>query len=332
MQKKRYLVTGGAGFIGSHFVQQRVQAGDEVWILDSLTYAGNVENIAPFQTRLIPGDIRDARLVRKILRNKKINTVVNFAAESHVDRSIRSPAEFISTNINGTFTLLNESLEYWLGLDKNPKKDFRYVQVSTDEVFGSLSRIGKFNEKSRYQPNSPYSASKAAGDHLVRAWFETYGMPVITTHSSNNYGPRQNFEKLIPNIIWRALSNKPIPIYGDGKNIRDWIHVEDNARGIWLALCKGKPGDTFCLGANNELKNFDLAKILCDELDFLHPRMDKKSYRLQLTRVADRPGHDFRYAIDSGHAKKTLGFKPRIDFGAGLRETVTWYLNHPKFQ
>ncbi len=274
------------------------------------------------------GNICNGTLVSKILHENQIDYVVSFAAESHVDRSISAPSEFIETNINGTFSMLNASLNYWQKRKDKREEDFRYLQISTDEVYGSLGPIGKFSETTAFAPNSPYSASKAAGDHLVRAWFHTYGLPTITTNCSNNYGPRQYPEKLIPHMIACALQGKPLPVYGDGGNIRDWIHVEDHCHGIWLALQKGAPGETYCFGGNAEHNNLDVVRTICRELDRLSPRKDGQSYESTISFVADRLGHDRRYAIDDTRAQKELGFTRKYNFEAGLANTIQWYLDN----
>jgi len=334
-QGKRFLVTGGAGFIGSQFVEMAVQRGHTVLVLDALTYAGHRENLegiqGPGSFELVVGNICDFQLTQKLLHDHCIDAVVHFAAESHVDRSISGPAAFIETNIQGTFQLLGSSLEYWKNLSGTKKENFRYLQISTDEVFGSLGPTGKFSETTPYAPNSPYSASKASGDHLVRAWHHTFGLPTLITNCSNNYGPRQFPEKLIPTMITHALNQKPLPIYGDGGNIRDWIHVSDHCLGVFLALELGIPGSTYCLGGNAEKNNLEVVKTLCTELDRLHPRSDHKPHATGIQFVTDRLGHDRRYAIDDTLAQKELGFKRKYDFETGLAETVQWYLNHPQW-
>ena len=323
------LVTGGAGFIGSAFVEMALARGHRVVVLDALTYAGHRENLPSHERcELVVGDICDGRLVAELLTQHPIDRVVNFAAESHVDRSIDSPAAFIQTNIVGTFTLLNVALAHWQRLDEKRKTAFRYLQVSTDEVYGSLGEEGKFSEASPMAPNSPYAASKAGADHLVRAWNHTYGLPTVTTHCSNNYGPRQYPEKLIPTLITCALAGKPLPVYGKGLNTRDWIHVEDHAAGIFLALEKGKLGTVYCFGGNAERTNIDVAKRVAAILDRLRPRADGRSYAEQITFVTDRLGHDWRYAIDDALAVTELGFTRRHDFDEGLEATVTWYLDN----
>jgi dTDP-glucose 4,6-dehydratase len=322
------LVTGACGFIGSSFVRQAVNQGYKVIVLDALTYAGHRENLEGVSHELIVGNIKDEALVRDLLKSHSIQGLINFAAESHVDRSITGPSAFIETNIQGTFNLLSCAYEYWKNLDEQIKENFRYVQISTDEVYGSLGPTGKFDETLPYKPNSPYSASKAAADHLVRAWFHTYGLPTITTNCSNNYGPRQFPEKLIPHMIACALASKPLPVYGDGGNVRDWIHVEDHCDGILLALTKGQPGSTYCFGGNAERNNLDVVKTICKELDQLLPRGDHKSYGDLITFVTDRLGHDRRYAIDDAFAQKELGFKRRYTFENGLKNTIQWYLDN----
>ena len=323
------LVTGGAGFIGSSFVEMAVGRGHRVVVLDALTYAGHRESLPVHEAcRLVVGSIADATLVGTLVREEKISAVVNFAAESHVDRSIDAPGDFIDTNVVGTFKMLHASLDYWRSLSRDEASAFRYLQVSTDEVYGALGETGKFTEASPMTPNSPYAASKAAGDHLVRAWNHTYGLPTITTNCSNNYGPRQHPEKLIPHLITCALAGKPLPIYGTGGNTRDWIHVEDHCAGIFLALEGGKLGETYCFGGDAERKNLDVAKQICTILDELRPREDGVSYDKQLTFVADRPGHDWRYAIDDALAQKELGFARKYRFEDGLAATVKWYLDH----
>jgi dTDP-glucose 4,6-dehydratase len=327
------LVTGACGFIGSNFATQQINKGNRVVVLDALTYAGHKENVAHLEKnpnfKLVVGNIGDGPLVSKLLREYQIDALVNFAAESHVDRSITGPKAFIDTNIIGTFTLLNAAHHYVQELSGEKKSNFRYLQVSTDEVYGSLGSSGKFHEGLPYEPNSPYSASKAGADHLVRAWHHTYGLNTVTTNCSNNYGPYQFPEKLIPHMIHCAISGKPMPVYGDGGNIRDWIHVEDHCAGVELALLKGKPGGTYCFGGNSERNNLDVVKRICRELDELRPRKDGKSYETQIAFVADRLGHDRRYAIDDSLAQRELGFKRKYtQFEEGLRATVQWYLNN----
>lgn len=329
----KLLVTGAAGFIGSSFVREAINKNHSVCVLDLLTYAGHIENIEDLiekkQIQFIKGDICDFEHNLKILTENNIEAVVNFAAESHVDNSIHGPKDFIQTNIMGTFSLLEATRSYWNKLEGTKKDAFRYLQVSTDEVFGSLGDTGKFSETTPYQPNSPYSASKASSDHLVRAWHHTYKLPTITTNCSNNYGPRQFPEKLIPLMIDHAIKGKALPVYGNGSNIRDWIHVEDHAAGVLLALTKGKPGSTYCFGGDSERNNLHVVQTLCKMLDELKPRDDKKSYAEQVSFVTDRAGHDWRYAIDDTLAQKELGFSRKYkNFEEGLQHTIKWYLEN----
>ena len=322
------LVTGGLGFIGSHFVDLVLKMGHRPVVLDALTYAGNRDNLAHApDVRVHVGDITDAPLVQRVLREENIDHVFNFAAETHVDRSIEGPAEFVRTNVVGTSVLLAEATRLWT--ERGRPADFRYVQISTDEVFGSLSDAGadKFSEITPYAPNSPYSASKAAGDHLVRAYHHTYGLPTLITHCSNNYGPRQYPEKLIPALLARARDRQTMGVYGDGQHVRDWLHVLDHARGIWLAFEKGRPGEHYCFGGNHEMKNLDLVRGMCDVLNELRPGFD---HRGLITFVTDRPGHDRRYAIDYRKAATELGYRPTVDFATGFRETVAWYLGRAR--
>lgn len=320
---KTILVTGGYGFIGSAFVLQEIKAGNRVINLDKMTYAADPANLKEVERhknyKFYKGDICDASLVGKIFKDEKFDWVVNFAAESHVDNSIERPDAFIQTNINGVFNLLQHVVKI-----KNP--DFRFLQISTDEVFGSLGPTGKFSETTPYDPSSPYSSSKAAADHLVRAWHKTYGLPAIITNCTNNYGPRQNREKLIPKIINNALEGKQIPIYGNGENIRDWIYVEDHCRGIKLALEKGKIGESYGFGGNAEKTNNQVAQTICAELDKIQPRKDGKSYSAQITYVTDRLGHDLRYAIDDSKAQRELGYEREQNFETGIKETIGYYL------
>jgi dTDP-glucose 4,6-dehydratase len=334
MQKQTYLLTGGAGFIGSTAVSQLVENGAHVVVLDALTYAGFRENLNWLDGsnhagsyELVHGSITDGALVSRLLKQHQPSAVLNFAAESHVDNSIAAPNEFIQTNIIGTYTMLEATRAYYEGLSAAEKAEFRFVQVSTDEVYGSLGDEGKFHEEYPMQPNSPYSASKAAGDHLARAWFHTYGLPTIVTNCTNNYGARQYPEKLIPLMITNALKGGKLPIYGDGLNIRDWIHVEDHASGVLLALTKGTVGETYCFGGNAEKTNMQVVHTLCDILDELRPKTTG-SYRDQIVFVEDRKGHDRRYAIDDSKAVRTVGFKRRHSFESGMRDTVNWYLNN----
>ncbi len=331
------LVTGGAGFIGSNFVIDWLAAGDEPVInLDKLTYAGNLENLQGLagdpQHRFVRGDIADYDLILELLQQNRVRAVVNFAAESHVDRSIHGPEDFIQTNIVGTFRLLEAVRAYWNGLPADDKAAFRFLHVSTDEVYGSLEKEAPaFTEQHRYEPNSPYSASKAASDHLVRAYHHTYGLPVLTTNCSNNYGPYHFPEKLIPLIIHNALAGKPLPIYGDGQQIRDWLYVKDHCSAIRRVLEAGRLGETYNVGGWNEKPNLEVVHTLCAMLDELSPRADGASYASQITFVADRPGHDRRYAIDASKLERELGWKPAETFETGIRKTVRWYLDNPQW-
>jgi len=321
---KNLLVTGGAGFIGSTFVAQCVARGCNIIVLDKLTYAGHRENLEWIKGswQLVEGDIADRPLVEKLLREHKIDALLNFAAESHVDNSISGPKAFIDTNITGTFQLLEAARGYM-----KEKQGFCYLQVSTDEVYGSLGETGKFSETTAYAPNSPYSASKAAADHLVRAWHETYGLDTIITHCTNNYGPRQHPEKLIPRMISCALSGQKLPVYGQGRNVRDWIHVEDHANGIWLALTKGKAGQAYDFGGDAEEENLRLVKKVCAILDSKRPKNSGK-YEEQIAFVTDRPGHDLRYAIDDSKSQRELGFTRIHTIETGMEMTVQWYLDN----
>lgn len=331
------LVTGGAGFIGSNFVIDWLAAGDEPVInLDKLTYAGNLENLQGLagdpRHRFVRGDIADYDLILELLQQNRVRAVVNFAAESHVDRSIHGPEDFIQTNIVGTFRLLEAVRAYWNGLPADDKAAFRFLHVSTDEVYGSLEKEAPaFTEQHRYEPNSPYSASKAASDHLVRAYHHTYGLPVLTTNCSNNYGPYHFPEKLIPLIIHNALAGKPLPIYGDGQQIRDWLYVKDHCSAIRRVLEAGRLGETYNVGGWNEKPNLEVVHTLCAMLDELSPRADGASYASQITFVADRPGHDRRYAIDASKLELELGWKPAETFETGIRKTVRWYLDNPQW-
>ena len=328
------LVTGGAGFIGSNFVLDWLAQSDEpVITLDKLTYAGNRENLASLDGDarhvFVQGDIGDFELVSRLLAEHRPRAVVNFAAESHVDRSIHGPGEFIQTNIVGTFHLLEAIRAYWGGLPDERKTAFRLLHVSTDEVYGSLSKTDPaFTETHRYEPNSPYSASKAASDHLVRAYHHTYGLPVLTTNCSNNYGPYHFPEKLIPLLIVNSLAGKSLPVYGDGQQIRDWLYVKDHCSAIRCVLEKGRVGETYNVGGWNEKPNLDIVHTVCALLDELRPRPDGQPYSAQITYVTDRPGHDRRYAIDAGKLERELGWKPAETFETGIRKTVRWYLDH----
>ncbi len=329
------LVTGGAGFIGSNFVIDWLAASDEPVVnLDKLTYAGNVHNLAPLagdpRHIFVQGDIGDAGLVGALLAQHQPCAVLNFAAESHVDRSILGPGEFIQTNVVGTFHLLEQVRDYWAALDALAKAAFRLLHVSTDEVYGSLSASDPaFTETHRYEPNSLYSASKAASDHLVRAYHHTYGLPVLTTNCSNNYGPLHFPEKLIPLMIVNAQAGKPLPVYGDGQQIRDWLYVKDHCSAIRAVLAAGRLGETYNIGGWNEKPNLEIVHTVCDLLDELKPRADRQSYRSQISYVTDRPGHDRRYAIDARKIEQELGWKPAETFQTGIRKTVQWYLDHP---
>jgi dTDP-glucose 4,6-dehydratase len=331
---KTLLVTGGAGFIGSALVRQLIRETDWRLInIDKLTYAGNLESLADLidhpRHLFRRTDICDRTALDALFAEFAPAGIIHLAAESHVDRSIHGPGDFIATNINGTYTLLEAARAYWTGLDADGKAAFRFHHVSTDEVFGSLGDSGLFLETSPYQPNSPYSASKAASDHLVRAWHHTYGLPTLMTNCSNNYGPCQFPEKLIPLMIHNAVSGKPLPIYGKGDNVRDWLYVDDHARALRLVFEQGTPGETYNIGGHNEKTNLEVVDRLCALLDELKPRADGKSYRTQKISVADRPGHDKRYAIDAGKIQRELGWTPAESFDSGMRKTVAWYLDNP---
>ena len=331
------LVTGGAGFIGANFVLDWLSVHDEPVVnLDKLTYAGNVHNLASLQGDarhvFVQGDIGDSALLSELLQKHRPRAVVNFAAESHVDRSIHGPEDFIQTNIVGSFRLLESVRAYWNGLDAAPQQDFRLLHVSTDEVYGSLAPDAPaFTESYNYEPNSPYSASKAASDHLVRAWHHTYGLPVLTTNCSNNYGPLHFPEKLIPLMIVNALAGKPLPIYGDGMQVRDWLYVRDHCSAIRRVLESGRLGETYNVGGWNEMPNVEIVNTVCSLLDELRPRADGQSYREQISYVKDRPGHDRRYAIDARKLERELGWKPAETFETGIRKTVQWYLENPEW-
>jgi dTDP-glucose 4,6-dehydratase len=326
------LVTGGAGFIGSNFVLEAVARGHKVVNLDALTYAGNLDNLASLKDdpahTFVHGSILDGALVTSLLTTHRPAAIVHFAAESHVDRSILGPAAFVETNVTGTFTLLEAALNHWRTLPASEQTAFRFLHVSTDEVYGSLGPSEPaFHEETPYRPNSPYSASKAASDHLVRAWFHTYGFPVLTTNCSNNYGPFQFPEKLIPLMIHNGLHGKPLPVYGDGQNVRDWLYVADHCDAIFTVLAAGEPGETYAVGGLNEQKNLDVVNILCAILDELHA--STAPHAALITYVKDRPGHDRRYAIDCTKIQTTLGWAPRESFATGIRKTVRWYLENP---
>ena len=331
------LVTGGAGFIGSNFVLDWLAQCDEpVLNLDKLTYAGNLNNLRMLQGDarhvFVRGDIGDAALITTLLEKHRPRAIVHFAAESHVDRSILGPAAFVETNINGTFTLLQAALTHWSGLPAEEKEAFRFLHVSTDEVYGSLGKDDPpFSETTAYAPNSPYSASKAASDHLVRSYHRTYGLPTLTTNCSNNYGPRHFPEKLIPLTITYALAGKPLPVYGDGQQIRDWLYVSDHCAAIRCVLAAGKPGASYNIGGWNEKTNLEVVHVLCDMLDGLLPAGHGNSYHAQITHVTDRLGHDRRYAIDARKIARELGWKPAETFETGIRKTVQWYLDHQEW-
>jgi dTDP-glucose 4,6-dehydratase len=330
---EKYLVAGGAGFIGSHFVDLVLASGAQVVVLDALTYAGNSKNLLEASThknyRFVHGSINDLPLVKSLIADFRPDRVVNFAAESHVDNSISGPELFVQTNVLGTFYFLEASRAYWQTLTDEAKKRFLYLQISTDEVFGELGDEGAFTESTPYDPNSPYSATKAGGDHLVRAWMRTYGMPTMITNCSNNYGPRQFQEKLIPLMISKALAWQPLPVYGTGANVRDWIHVEDHCQGILLALQSARAGATYCFGGRSERCNLDVVKTICKTLDQMKPNA-KGSHEQLISFVTDRLGHDHRYAIDDTHAQNDLGFARKYaNLEAGLKDTIRWYLDHP---
>lgn len=339
------LVTGGCGFIGSNFVRYALNRLPECRIvnLDKLTYAGNPKNLTDIEEdpryRFVKGDICDRELVERIFNEESIDTVVHFAAESHVDRSIVGPEEFIRTNINGTFILLETARKLWLPVSQSPVPspqslvpDYRFLHVSTDEVYGSLGETGRFTETTPYDPRSPYSASKAASDHLASSYFHTYGLPVLITNCSNNYGPYQFPEKLIPLMIINALNGRELPVYGDGKNIRDWLYVVDHCSAILTVLEKGKPGETYNIGGNNEKENIEIIRLVCDILDKKLGRLDDGMPRRSLiTFVKDRPGHDRRYAIDASKIKRELGWSPRMTFEEGVESTIRWYLDHDEW-
>ena len=331
------LVTGAAGFIGSNFVLDWLKTSSETVInLDKLTYAGYRHNLATIQDdprhTLVQGDIGDQTLVPQLLAAHRPRAILNFAAESHVDRSIHGPGEFIQTNIVGTFNLLEAAREYWMQLEDTEKANFRFLHVSTDEVYGTLTASdAPFTEQNRYEPNSPYSASKAASDHLVRAWHHTYGLPVLTTNCSNNYGPYHFPEKLIPLTITNALAGKPLPIYGDGLQVRDWLYVGDHCSGIRRVLEAGTIGETYNIGGWNEQTNISIVQKICALLDERRPRADGTSYATQITHVKDRPGHDRRYAIDARKIEQQLGWRPAETFETGIRKTVDWYLENAEW-
>lgn len=330
---KTIIVTGGAGFIGSNFIHLALQDADSKIVnLDKLTYAGNLDSLRDVEAnaryQFEQGDICDGAFVKRLLAEYQPQAIVHFAAESHVDRSIDGPEAFIQTNINGTFNLLENVRHYWRELDPAKQQQFRFLHISTDEVYGSLGKTGFFREDTAYAPNSPYSASKASADHLVRSYFHTYGLPTLITNCSNNYGPYHFPEKLIPLVILNALEGKSLPVYGNGQNVRDWLYVEDHCRAILKVLAQGRPGEKYNIGGHNEKTNLDIVHTLCDILDDQRPRADGKSYREQITFVKDRPGHDQRYAIDASKMHQELGWVPKETFETGIVKTVEWYLNN----
>lgn len=333
---KKLLVTGGAGFIGSCFVLQRIAAGDKILNLDKLTYSGNLMNLSEVSDNpnysFVRGDIGDEGLINRLLREFEPDAVVNFAAESHVDRSIVDPDSFVRTNVMGTSVLLRCVKDWWLTLSEEAKQAFRFHHISTDEVFGTLSMTDPaFTEETPFAPNSPYSASKASSDHFVRAFHETFGLPTVITNCSNNYGPRQFPEKLIPLVTLNAVQWKVLPIYGTGENIRDWLHVEDHCEAIYEVLTRGRIGETYNIGGRSERNNLTIVHSICEILDAVQPRNDGKSYKEQITFVKDRPGHDLRYAINCSKIEKELGWVPRHTFEEGLKETVMWYLSNDEW-
>lgn len=331
------LVTGAAGFIGSNFALNWLDKEDEnVISLDNLTYAGNMDNLSSLvkdkRHSFIKGDIGDSELISSVLQKHNPTAIINFAAESHVDRSISSPDTFIETNILGTYRLLQSTLSYWEMLTTKEKKDFRFMHISTDEVYGDLdTKSAPFTEQNRYLPNSPYSASKAASDHLVRAWYQTYKLPVLTTNCSNNYGSFQFPEKLIPLCIINAINDRPLPLYGDGEQIRDWLYVDDHCDAIRIALKNGAIGETYNIGGNAEMTNIKVVQLICKLLDDLKPRPDNISYSKQITFIKDRQGHDRRYAIDASKIHKELGWKPNETFESGIEKTIKWYLENEEW-
>jgi dTDP-glucose 4,6-dehydratase len=334
MQEQVLVVTGGAGFIGSNFVLQALGRGFKIINLDALTYAGNLDNLSSVQDDpshvFVHGSILDGELVERLLETHRPDAVVHFAAESHVDRSISGPAAFVETNVTGTLTLLQAALQYWRALPADKRDAFRFLHVSTDEVYGSLGPDDPaFTEATPYQPNSPYSASKAGSDHLVRAYFHTYQLPVLTTNCSNNYGPYQFPEKLIPLMIHNAVGGKPLPVYGDGQNVRDWLYVVDHCEAIRTVLAGGRLGETYNIGGLNEQKNIDVVNTLCRTLDELNP--EGAPHDRLITYVRDRPGHDRRYAIDCSKIQRELGWEPKESFATGLRKTVEWYLENSRW-
>lgn len=329
----KIIVTGGAGFIGSALVRMLInETKHEVLNIDKLTYAGHLESLESIvdseRYQFEQVDICNAKEIKRIVQEFSPDAIIHLAAESHVDRSIDGSAEFIKTNINGTHTLLEEAKQYWQGLEGVRKENFRFLHVSTDEVYGELGETGLFTEETPYDPRSPYSSSKASSDHLVRAWHHTYGLPTLITNCSNNYGPYQFPEKLIPVVILKALQGKDIPVYGTGENVRDWLYVDDHARALMKVVQEGQPGETYNIGGHNEKKNIEVVHTICDTLNELSPKGEGESYRSQISFVTDRPGHDFRYAIDASKIERELGWTPEETFDSGIRKTIQWYLDN----
>ena len=331
----RIIVTGGAGFIGSALVRRAIADGCHVLNIDKLTYAGRLETVAAVSEHprysFLRADVADEGAIKQAVVRFAPDAIFHLAAETHVDRSIDGPGVFIETNIRGTYVMLEAALRYWSSLDPDRQKRFRFVQVSTDEVYGSLGETGLFTEQSPYRPNSPYSASKAAGDNLVRAWHASYGLPTIVSRCTNNYGPFQHAEKLIPTVLRHAMANRPIPVYGDGRNRRDWLHVDDHAAGLMLVGRHGRPGRNYLFGARAEIANIDLARMICTMLDRQKPRSGGGSYADQISLVADRPGHDYRYATDPAKTESELGWSPLQTLGSGLEATIGWYVANPQW-
>ena len=330
---KKIIVTGGAGFIGSALVRHLISNTEHVVLnIDALTYAGNLSSLASVDASdryaFLQIDICDSVRILEVIKHFEPDVITHLAAESHVDRSIDGPGAFIQTNLVGTFSMLNGALEYWRGLPSEKQRDFRFHHISTDEVFGALGDDGFFTEETAYDPRSPYSASKAGSDHLVQAWHHTYGLPVVITNCSNNYGPFHFPEKLIPLVIIKCLAGEPLPVYGTGSNVRDWLYVDDHVRALQAVFETGAIGNSYMVGGNSERTNLDVVHVICDTLDRIRPRADKLSYREQIKFVADRPGHDFRYAIDATKLQAELGWKPLESFESGMEKTITWYLEN----